>query len=56
MPAGASAGPRSTALLPPVVLHNIHYAKWMMGRLSWVWLWIKSCLPSREPNKDEIAA
>lgn len=35
---------------------SIHYAKWVMGRLSWVWLWIKSCLPAREPNKDEIAA
>lgn len=35
---------------------SIHYAKWLMGRLSWVWLWIKSCLPSREPSKDEIAA
>jgi hypothetical protein len=28
----------------------------VMRRLAWVWLWIKSCLPSREPNKDEIAA
>lgn len=26
------------------VLHNIHYAKLMMGRLRWVWLWITSCL------------
>lgn len=28
----------------------------VMRRLVWVWLWIKSCLPPREPNKDEIAA
>lgn len=28
----------------------------VIRRLAWVWLWIKSCLPSREPSKDEIAA
>lgn len=27
MPAGASAGPRSTSLRPLASLHNIHYAK-----------------------------
>lgn len=44
------------------ILHNIHYAKWVMARLSafvgsgWLKLWIGSCFPSRTPNKDEIAA
>jgi hypothetical protein len=35
----------------------IHYAKWLMGRLRWVWLWISSHLPSRPPkDSGEIEA
>lgn len=40
-----------------IALHNIHYAKWLMGRLRWVWLWISSHLPSRPPkDSGEIEA
>ncbi|MNN05562.1 hypothetical protein D3C81_1183270 [compost metagenome] len=42
---------------PILILHNIHYAKLLISRLSWIWLWITSHLPSRPPkDQGEIEA
>lgn|GEM_PF-5146922 len=49
--------------LPTDILHNIHYAKWVMTRLlafvgsgwRWLTLWIGSCFPSRTPNRTRSA-
>jgi len=36
---------------------SIHYAKSRIRkRLAWIWLWLKSCLPQRQPTDSEIEA
>ena len=29
---------------------------WVRAKLSWVWLWLTSCIPARKPRKDELQA